>query len=90
MNMQEAVDIVSEHLHKGPFAACEVLIEVAAACWREEEGDYRDDVRTVGNSDVFYDYYDFLSKVIIRIISMYFSKLFILIIDIYFFLCYIR
>lgn len=46
MLLQEAVDIVQRHLHRGYHDACQELIETAAARWQEEEGDYRDDVRT--------------------------------------------
>jgi len=42
--LQEAVDIVQRHLHRGYHEACQELIETAAARWQEEEGDYRDDV----------------------------------------------
>jgi hypothetical protein len=42
--LQEAVDIVQRHLHKGCHLACQELIETAAARWQDEEGDYRDDV----------------------------------------------
>lgn len=45
ISSQEAVDIVSKHLHEGTPAACQVLIEEAASRWRDFEGDYRDDVR---------------------------------------------
>ena len=45
---QQAVDIVRKIIYeKGCKAACEELIETAAACWQEEEGDYRDDITTV-------------------------------------------
>jgi len=43
-SLQEAVDIVQRHLHRGYHEACQELIETAAARWQEEEGDYRDDV----------------------------------------------
>ena len=42
--VQDAVDIVAAHISKGATAACKALIEAATARWREEEGDYRDDV----------------------------------------------
>jgi protein phosphatase 2C family protein 2/3 len=41
---QTAVDIVVKHISKGANAACKALIEAATSRWREEEGDYRDDV----------------------------------------------
>lgn len=41
---QEAVDIVQKNLCNGSHEACQMLIEEAAARWREFEGDYRDDV----------------------------------------------
>ena len=44
ISSQEAVDVVSKHISKGAEAACQILIETATAKWREEEGDYRDDV----------------------------------------------
>jgi len=40
----EAVQVVSENLHKGATKACRALIEAAAAKWHDEEGDYRDDI----------------------------------------------
>ena len=40
----EAVDIVSRYIEKGATKACEILIENAAERWRDEEGDYRDDI----------------------------------------------
>jgi serine/threonine protein phosphatase PrpC len=44
---QEAVDVVTRYLPQGSDKACEVLIEKAAQLWREEEGDYRDDITAV-------------------------------------------
>ncbi|GMH59820.1 hypothetical protein TrRE_jg3216 [Triparma retinervis] len=44
---QQAVDIVTRHLPQGANKACEALIEKAAELWREEEGDYRDDITAV-------------------------------------------
>ena len=44
ISSQEAVDIVSDNLHRGATEACQSLIEAAAAKWHEEEGDYRDDI----------------------------------------------
>ncbi|GMI19470.1 hypothetical protein TrCOL_g3382 [Triparma columacea] len=44
---QQAVDIVTRYLPEGATKACEVLIEKAAELWREEEGDYRDDITAV-------------------------------------------
>lgn len=46
ISSQEAVDIVWEELQKGVgvSGACQVLIEQAAARWRDVEGDYRDDI----------------------------------------------
>ena len=44
IDSQAAVDIVSKHIAKGANAACKALIEAATSRWREEEGDYRDDV----------------------------------------------
>ena len=44
---QAAVDIVSKHIDKGANAACKALIEAAMARWREEEGDYRDDITAI-------------------------------------------
>ena len=41
---QEAVDIVQNNINKGAHYACQELIQTAAVRWREEEGDYRDDV----------------------------------------------
>ena len=40
----EAVQVVSENLHLGATRACQALIEMAAARWHDEEGDYRDDI----------------------------------------------
>lgn len=44
MSSQEAVNVVSSNLSDGAEKACQVLIETASAKWKEEEGDYRDDV----------------------------------------------
>lgn len=44
---QQAVDIVTRYLPQGATKACEVLIEKAAELWRDEEGDYRDDITAV-------------------------------------------
>jgi serine/threonine protein phosphatase PrpC len=44
LSSEEAVRIVAEHLHEGATAACQALIEEAAAKWHEEEGNYRDDI----------------------------------------------
>jgi serine/threonine protein phosphatase PrpC len=46
ISSQEAVDIVWGELQKGVgvSGACQVLIEQAAARWRDVEGDYRDDI----------------------------------------------
>lgn len=44
ISSQEAVDIVSKNLAEGAEKACQVLIEAATERWKEEEGDYRDDV----------------------------------------------
>lgn len=44
---QEAVTIINDNLSKGPAHACQVLIENAAARWRDVEGDYRDDITAV-------------------------------------------
>jgi serine/threonine protein phosphatase PrpC len=46
ISSQEAVEIVNGAISNGAGAACQTLIETAAARWQEEEGDYRDDVRT--------------------------------------------
>ena len=43
----QAVDIVTRYLPQGATKACEVLIEKAAELWRDEEGDYRDDITAV-------------------------------------------
>lgn len=43
---QEAVEIVQSNLHLGAYAACQVLIQTAVKRWSDEEGDYRDDVRS--------------------------------------------
>jgi protein phosphatase PTC2/3 len=40
----EAVRVVSDNLHLGATQACQALIEMAAARWHDEEGDYRDDI----------------------------------------------
>ena len=40
----EAVQIVNENLHLGATKSCQALIEMAAARWHDEEGDYRDDI----------------------------------------------
>jgi hypothetical protein len=37
---------VQRNLDRGCHDACQELIETAAARWQEEEGDYRDDVRS--------------------------------------------
>ncbi len=47
ISSQEAVDIVSEELHKGVSCACQTLIEQAAARWRDIEGSYRDDISCI-------------------------------------------
>lgn len=46
ISSQEAVDIVGGELERGlgVSEACQVLIEQAAARWRDVEGDYRDDI----------------------------------------------
>lgn len=44
VNSQEAVRIVGDNLDRGATRACQALIEVAAAKWHDEEGDYRDDI----------------------------------------------
>jgi serine/threonine protein phosphatase PrpC len=46
ISSQEAVEIVNNAMPNGSHAACQTLIETAAARWQEEEGDYRDDVST--------------------------------------------
>ena len=43
----EAVGIVQRYLDRGAHKACEELIEVAKQRWRDEEGDYRDDITAV-------------------------------------------
>ena len=47
LSSQEAVDIVESSLDKGASTACQMLIEVAANRWREEEGAYRDDITAI-------------------------------------------
>lgn len=42
--LQEAVTIIGDNLSRGPAYACQMLIENAAARWRDVEGDYRDDI----------------------------------------------
>ena len=42
------MDIVSKQLHLGAHKACQILIETAEARWKENEGDYRDDVSSHG------------------------------------------
>lgn len=44
---QAAVDIVAKNISKGANAACKALIEAATSRWREEEGDYRDDITAI-------------------------------------------
>ncbi len=44
ISSQEAVDIVNANLQMGAHFACQELIQTAAIRWRDEEGDYRDDV----------------------------------------------
>lgn len=46
MSSQEAVNIVRSNLSQGAEKACQALIQSATAKWQEEEGDYRDDVRS--------------------------------------------
>jgi serine/threonine protein phosphatase PrpC len=43
----EAVNIIQRDLHRGAHKACEELIETAKQRWRDEEGDYRDDITAV-------------------------------------------
>jgi len=44
----EAVQIIGEYITElGASRACEILINIAAARWQEEEGDYRDDITAV-------------------------------------------
>jgi len=48
IDSDEAVDIVSRYFYKyGATKACEILIENAAERWRDEEGDYRDDITAI-------------------------------------------
>jgi hypothetical protein len=44
---EEAVAIVFQHRHKGATVACKELIAESARRWKEEEGDYRDDITAV-------------------------------------------
>ena len=44
---QIAINIVEKFMEKGATDACTKLIETAAAKWRQEEGDYRDDITAV-------------------------------------------
>lgn len=43
----EAVQVVGSNLHRGATKACQGLIELAAAKWHEEEGEYRDDITAI-------------------------------------------
>ena len=47
IDSDEAVNIVKRDLHRGAHKACEILIETAKQRWRDEEGDYRDDITAV-------------------------------------------
>ena len=44
---QEAVEIVHLNIDKGAEEACKVLIDTATERWKEEEGDYRDDITAI-------------------------------------------
>jgi protein phosphatase 2C family protein 2/3 len=44
ISSEAAVQIVADNLDRGATRACQALIEVAAAKWHDEEGDYRDDI----------------------------------------------
>ena len=44
---QEAVEIVHLNIEKGAEEACKVLIDTATERWKEEEGDYRDDITAI-------------------------------------------
>jgi len=44
---QPCVDIVSTFIDTSATEACTKLIETAAAKWRQEEGDYRDDITAI-------------------------------------------
>jgi serine/threonine protein phosphatase PrpC len=46
LESQDVIDIVAKHISQGANTACKAVIEAATARWREEEGDYRDDVST--------------------------------------------
>ena len=44
---QEAVEIVHLNIDKGAEEACKALIDTATERWKEEEGDYRDDITAI-------------------------------------------
>ena len=44
---QPAIDIVEKLMEESATDACTKLIETAAAKWRQEEGDYRDDITAI-------------------------------------------
>ena len=44
---QPCCDIVNAYIDGSATEACTKLIETAAAKWRQEEGDYRDDITCV-------------------------------------------
>jgi protein phosphatase 2C family protein 2/3 len=43
----ECVQLVDEFIATSATEACTRLIETAAAKWRQEEGDYRDDITAI-------------------------------------------
>ena len=44
---KDAAKIVEQFISDSATVACQKLIETAAAKWRQEEGDYRDDITAI-------------------------------------------
>ena len=48
LSPQGVIDLVADHIAAGNAKeACTRLIETSASKWREEEGDYRDDITAI-------------------------------------------
>jgi protein phosphatase 2C family protein 2/3 len=47
LSSQDAVELVNQYITLGAETACEKLIETASNRWKDEEGDYRDDITAI-------------------------------------------